>query len=368
VHEKIREIFENEYDLGIITELNQFTIGAHNKSFGITALKNGEYRKWFFRVYASDKKQDDILYEHQLLQFVNQNDSSIIAVPVPTNSGSLFLQNRFDNEFRFSAVFKFLEGDDCCYSWIYNDVPDILLTSSATLVARYHKAVFGFSPKIECSRSVKEEDIILFASEWYETIETWLDAMKSDSRTKLFTDYMLSQMKFLQVALNKAKEISWFSDILPRMHIHSEIQISNLTYKNNEACGLFDFDWAHWGERLYDVAYAAKAFCCPWDHTRIGEVDLRKLNLFIGSYNLASLKIKSPLGCLNKQEVEAFPFMLLLGFLRCTYDFVDEFFHDRTLNVFQYYLYALRFTRNARFVMDNFDVISRIAAMNNDQL
>ena len=68
-----------------------------------------------------------------------------------------------------------------------------------------------------------------------------------------------------------------------------------------------------------------------------------------------------PLGALTEAEIEILPAMMQAGFLRCTYDFVDEFYHDRSLNVFQYYIYALRFTKSIQFMTHHREQMIQIA-------
>ena len=105
---------------------------------------------------------------------------------------------------------------------------------------------------------------------WYASIEKWLGEMKEDFRTKMFTDYMYTQLDLYKKEIDLTLQARKHVGILPKTTIHTDIQISNFKYTNDEVSGLFDFDWATEGERIYDVAYATKAFCASWDWDTMG--------------------------------------------------------------------------------------------------
>lgn len=196
---------------------------------------------------------------------------------------------------------------------------------------------------------------------WYGAMEQWLGEMKDDIRTKMFTDYMLTQMPLYKQEVERTLEARELVEKLPRTTIHTDIQISNFKYTDDEVSGLFDFDWATEGARVYDVAYAAKSFCGSWQWETMGDVSLDKMETFLRTYNEEMKRLACPLGTLTGAEIDVLPAMLQAGFLRCTYDFVDEFYHDRSLNVFQYYLYGLRFSRSVQFMARHRDELVRIA-------
>ena len=137
--------------MGKAVEIHQFTIGAHNKSFGITALKDGVKKKWFGRQYVPDKKESDVRYEHALLSYIKQRDPTLVAAPIPNRNGHTYLTCDYEGHTYFYAIFEFLEGEENDYSWIYNILPEKTFFSAARALARYHCASYGFVPPPGCA-------------------------------------------------------------------------------------------------------------------------------------------------------------------------------------------------------------------------
>lgn len=360
--ERMKALFETRYDLGKVVAIEQFTVGAHNKSFGIVAEKDGIQKEWFGRRYVPKKEEQEIVYEHALLQYIKERDPQLVAAPMENREGKTFFRAEGeDQKPYYYAVFEYLKGDENEYSWIYNRIPDKMFLSAAKGTARYHCSSYGFVPPEGSGRIA--EDTFPFMRTWYDFMTSALEEMRSDRRTKLYTDYMLTQMDLFGEEVQRVLEMERRMDQLPRTTIHQDIQISNFKYTDDEVTGIFDFDWAMEGERLYDVAYATKSFCsAPWDWDIIGETDLTKVARFLQAYNDEMKRRSCPLGGLCEAEMEMLPLMIQAGCLRVVYDFVDEFYHDRSLNVFQYFVYANRYCKSMKFLRDHHEDLVRIAA------
>ena len=306
-----------------------------------------------FRQCSPNKSYSKIIYEHELLKYIKGKDPTFVASPINCVDGSTFFQANYCGVNYYYMVFEYLDGDNSPYTWIYNKVPEDTFISCIRAIARYHKDVEGF---ITPSGTIKEsDDVIIEMQHWPTFIKSALREMKYDHRTKLFTDYMITKVDLVE---QEVVRLALFADKLaelPRTHIHTDLQYANFKYRDAKAISLFDFDWAKEGQRLYDVAYAAKSYCASWEYDSMGEINLQKICLFIRLYNEYMRRNNSITGPLNILEIEMFPAMIQIGLLRVVYDQVFEFYNNRNLNVFEYYLRGLRFVKSVEFMVRNTD-------------
>ena len=224
--QSVRGIVAAHYDLAKPVECKFYVLGLHDNY-----LIEVENRKYIFRIYRNDWRcQEEINFELDLLAFLG-GKSSLVAFPLRTNAGELFVSIDSPEGKRAGALFHYADG--------IAPGNDITLEQSALLgnaVANIHRATETFS--VTYTRPVLDIPYLLDAS--INAVAPFLDEESHKYLQKL--QGKLHQRLPL-LARNQELYGICIGDVNPtNFHINHKNQIT-----------LFDFDQCGYGYRAFDI-------------------------------------------------------------------------------------------------------------------
>jgi len=149
---------------------------------------------------------------------------------------------------------------------------------------------------------------------------------------------------------------------LPFTAIHCDYHPGNLKYRNEEAVGLFDFDWSKIDVRVFDVALAIVYFCTTWEGKEDGDFLLDRVSIFLNGYQRESLALDG-IGPLDDNEIKILPVMIKAANLYVLNWDVDDYYIKKQ-NPYEYLIYLQHNVRAMRWLENNWnqfcDFISRV--------
>lgn len=270
----------SHYTLGDLLCCEQNLRGYCNTSFAIQTLDKGIPTWHFLRRYKATICEQEILFEHSLIQHLSQFADLPVAKLQLTREGKTYLVEPCQESSphpTFFAIFDFLPGEDR-YTWInpHCSVPEI--RNAATILARFHQAVWNFQP---CGQRT-EPDIQGLLPIIYNNLLTCLEKPLAPDLQNPIRQYL----PFLKEKIDQLKQA--FTDPqmkgLPRVIIHHDYHPGNLRFMGDEIVGLFDFDWAKKDWRAFDVALALFYFFAEWEGKQDGQLRLDEVELFLSAY------------------------------------------------------------------------------------
>ena len=81
--ETIRCLMEENYDLGKLTRVNEIPGGFCNKSYAVWMSNNDHADRYFLRLYNPAVIENEIRFEHALLNHLRSNGFTLAAAVVP---------------------------------------------------------------------------------------------------------------------------------------------------------------------------------------------------------------------------------------------------------------------------------------------
>ncbi len=278
-HFSIEHILDH-YDIGELMCCEQNLRGYCNTSFAIQTLQGGKSRWYFLRRYKASIQEEEILFEHSLIQHLAQFPDLAVAKLQLSRQGKTYLIEPCDTQPTtptFFAIFEFLPGEDR-YTWINPHCTERELRNSANLLARYHQVVWDFQPL----GKRKEPNIQQLLLSLPTTLKACLDQPLPTALQKPIQDYLpflTEKVGQLEQAFNEPAAQS-----LPQLIIHCDYHPGNLRFAGEEVVGLFDFDWAKKDWRIFDVALALFYFSTEWEGQADGHLRLEEINTFLSAY------------------------------------------------------------------------------------
>lgn len=335
---QISDLIQDFYDVGTVKEVYEIFGGYVNRSFGILVEKDGDVHEYFVRKYKKGIDEKEISFEHKLISCAKDNGLEMAAGLHPTTDGATFkkLTIESDNgpEDWYYAVYEFLAGEDK-YTWIENRLTDGEYASAAKVLASLHNATRNFDP----AGLERLEPKIL------ELIPGLIAPFKEFARTpdlemNLFHKFYKQNLAEILEVFDRTPK--YFTDgarkEMPIIPIHCDIHPGNLKYTNDEAVGIFDFDWAKTDYRLFDVAEALVYFCSSWEPSTDGDLRMDKCKIFLQAYQDQCKKMNQ-LSPLSPLEIEMLPHMVAMANLYLINWDVQAFYADTTVNVYEYVAY-----------------------------
>ena len=334
----------SHYDLGELQSQSRDQRGTVNTSFAIELLKGGDRTQYFLRRYRQGVAEEEILFEHALIQHVTRTGSCPIAKVHPTRQGQTYLrlaQDTASQSTAYFALFDFLPGEDR-YSWVGPRCTQPELRNAGALLACFHNAVRGFRPP---GRRVESRILDLLP----EIAQKWAAAPSLSKGTR-FDECVDRNCVELGACIDgtvAALKSAGARD-LPELIIHSDYHPGNLKFIGEEISGLVDFDWAKLDLRAFDVGLALWYFCASWEAGCDGAIRLEDLQAFVSSYQ-GALGGPSQLPPLSVPELRALPDLIQAGNLYVLYWTVRDYY-GRDVDPAEYLVYLEHSLHSARWL------------------
>lgn len=334
LYQQIRNVVENNYDIGRVTDVYEMFGGYINRSFAFCTEKNGEERVYFIRKYSKGKNEKEIYLEHNLLACAKKNGAKEVANTIPARDGKTFVikaegtgESRLDYYF---AVYKFLEGEDK-YNWIENEMTNGELASAAEVMATFHNAVKDFDPNGWGRQELEILDLLPALpgrfTEW-----------AAVDVNNMFTDYYRKNLPRIIEVIGKLTVPKEDRAKLPLNPLQCDCHPGNMKFHDNKVVGVFDFDWSKVDLRVFEIGLALVYFCASWISELDGVVHLDRCKVFLTAYQ-KKLKELGGLSPLNETEKRYLPEMINAGNIYLILWCIRAYCDDVTLNVFEYLFY-----------------------------
>lgn len=278
---ELQNILEH-YNLGKLTNYQKDIRGFVNTSFTIETIKDGKIKKSFLRRYKKGVKEEELLFEHSVINHLVEYHTLPVACIYKTRHGKSYVhlfRDEADQLGTFYAIFDFLQGEDR-YTWVDPQCTAGEIISSAQILAQFHAAVTDLQPQGKRAE-LKILDLL-------NQINDFLSTVSTKNKHTLFDDYLLANLPFLNTDLQKTRSILSQPEVAQLMQcvIHCDYHPGNLKFTGEQVSGLFDFDWSKVDFRLFDVALALWYFFTSWKSENDGELQLPQVKLFYEKYQL----------------------------------------------------------------------------------
>ena len=235
------ELIERHYPIEKVITIEKHGGGCINDNYVVYTRD----KRYFWRVYNAARCQQDIVFEHDLLRYLQQQQFKYISPLVYTNSQQTYVRY----EGRYCALFVFL--NDCViYDWD-EDCSMSHLNSAARLQANYHGVVDGWRP-LHLRMTAWD---VFFAKLRRKISEKHLYS----KRLKPYYKQLLSQLEHVSCFMDSIAQTS-----LPEIVVHGDYHAGNIMFDEEKACAILDFDWCFFSYRIFDVALAIFYFCRSW--------------------------------------------------------------------------------------------------------
>ncbi|MBN1536097.1 MAG: phosphotransferase [Anaerolineales bacterium] len=296
------------YDLGQLSNYEKDVRGFVNTSFTIETIKDGKTKKSFLRRYKQEIKEEELQFEHSLINHLVDHSDLPVACIYKTHTGKSYLhlfQDETDQQGFFYAIFDFLPGNDK-YTWVDPRCTDREVVSAAKTLAQFHAAACNLQPQ---GKRVEPKILELLSK-----IDVLLSECPQKDKHTIFDKCLIENLPLLRASLQKNLAILSQPEALQIIQciIHCDFHPGNLKIENEEVTGLFDFDWSKVDFRLFDVALAMWYFFASWKPENDGAINLAPLALFFNTYQ-EYLKTLKGIGPLSDIERYYLPWMIHAG-------------------------------------------------------
>ena len=359
ISQQIREVVEDNYDLGKVVEIYEIFGGYTSRAFWIVLEKYGERQNWFFRKYMKPKPETEVLFEHDLLLYARENGFMDSAVPIPTEAGKTYVsKTQGDGEYmrlHHFTVYEFLTGE-VKYDWDNNEMPRESYVGMAEIVAGFHHSVWDFDPKDR--KNVTEPPIIEFIKMMPEKLRFYWEEYGSSGVKNCFTDYLHSQLGFLEEVSNSLT--IKYEDLreLPVIPIQCDVHPGNFKFTGDICTGIFDFEAAKMDIRLFELALGVFNTFSSWLTDTDGIIYLDRTEDFLRAYNEKLLAMESGLPTITKTEKKYFCDVLQMSNIYMIQWATRVYHTDMTKNHYEYFYYLQHLMRSVRWVEDNREEIA----------
>jgi len=339
------------YDLGRVEDVYEIFGGCINRSYRIVVQRSGIRKDYFLRKYKPGIVENQIKFEHALINHCTARGLTIAARVVANSQGATYIKPA--NGESFIAVFEFLEGEDK-YAWNNPALNCEEFVSASRMLANFHTAAIGFDPgTLQRAEPPIRELLPTLKSGFKQYTQTG-----SDSE---FHRFFMLHLKNILVSIENSQVTEADASHMPLCAIHCDFHPGNLKYKNNRVVGIFDFDWSKIDLRLFDVCMAVDYFCCSWDAQNDGDLHLEKVALFLNAYQ-DQLYQTGGMKPLVAVEINNLPGMLTAAGV-CIINWIVSTYHrDDDLNDDEYLTYLKHGVRLMYSIEKHRRNISQMAA------
>ncbi|SMD13849.1 phosphotransferase [Sporomusa malonica] len=338
---QIIELIEENYDLGKVIEVYEIFGGYVNRSFGIYVEKDGGQKEYFVRKYKSGITDKEIMFEHKLIDFSIENGLTMAAGLIQTKTHKTYIKTQNGELTDHYAIYDYLPGEDK-YTWDNPNCNDAEYASAAEVLALFHNASRDFDP----------QGLERIEPKIMEFLPTRTAVYKEFATRDLNTKYHAYYLKNIDMILEVINTSQIAEDVWRKMPLnpcHNDFHPGNLKYSNNQAVGLFDFDWSKVEVRLFDVCLSLAYFCSSWDDETDGVLRLDKCAIFLKSYQ-KKLKELGGLTPLTDLEKEQFPTMMAAANMYLVNWDICAYYNGSDLNEYEYIAYLSHNVRLMKWI------------------
>lgn len=172
--------------------------------------------------------------------------------------------------------------------------------------------------------------------------KTFKDFAKTDIYNK-FHSFYLRNLDDILTMLDRIRVPEEDAPKMPYNPIHSDYHPGNVKFRDGQAVGIFDFDWAKIDLRLFDVCFSIVYSCCAWedlpDGSTDGDLRLDKCKVYLQGYQ-NKLKELGGLEPINETEKKYFPLMIEAANAYLINWCLSSYYADtENLNAYEYLAY-----------------------------
>lgn len=307
------------YDLGELAAFEKNERGFVNTSFAIETLADGVRTRRFFRRYKVGVKEEELLFEHSVIERLVAQGSPPVARIAKTREGKTFVKRAGGEIPVFYAIFDFLPGDDR-YTWVAPHCVHSELVSAAQVLAQFHSAVSDLKPA-----GLRAEPRIV---DLLPQLSQYVAESQFRSKRTAFDQCLLEHKDLIQESVARMLDVLNKPEVrdLPQLVVHCDYHPGNLKFQGEQVSGLFDFDWSKIDARAFDVGLALWYFFASWDGERDGELLLEPLEVFVDAYQEAFLGMPG-VGPLSSAELRHLPDMIAAGNLYILNWTIQDYYH-----------------------------------------
>ncbi len=322
IHKAVR-ILKEHYDLGELSNAEELLGGTVNRSFVVTAKRDGHGLKYLVRRYNRAITENGIRFEHALINHFKESGFDLAAGVIPSKTGATYIKQEWANKGRIHvdhwAVYEFIEGEGR-YTWVDTNIAPEDMINAAEVLADLHQAGQDFRKPKGCDRL--QPPIMEFLPTFRQVYAEYTPRAGETRFDKNFLQYHDRILKAVDQTLIPEHDRSK----MPRLPIHCDYHQGNLKYQGSRVTGVFDFDWSKIDLRLFDLALALVYFCACWKGPAAGSLMLDKFELFFRTYNNRCASKSSP-GSLTELEKAFLPSMLAAASLFVLHWTIVDFYN-----------------------------------------
>lgn len=316
---ELRQVLAH-YDLGELVDFEKNDRGFVNTAYMLRMLAAGEYKHYFLRKYRRGIAEEELVFEHSLIEHLVAGGSPVARIH-HTRSGPSYLRCPDPEDGTasvFYTIFDYLPGEDR-FTWVDPILTEQELAASAAVLAHLHIDAGGFTP---LGRRMEPKILDLLPV----IAETW-SSCPARSKGTIFDAHIQEQMSVLgdNIAATLAALNEPGARSLPRMVIHCDYHPGNLKFAGDQVTGVFDFDWSKVDFRLFDLGLALWYFCTSWRESEDGTLRLDWLRTFLRSYR-ETLAARPGAAMITPEEVHYLPAMINAGNLYVLHWTVLDYF------------------------------------------
>ncbi|MDD2695724.1 MAG: phosphotransferase [Anaerolineales bacterium] len=327
------------YDIGELLTYLRDERGFVNTSFTIQTLQGGKRQKYFFRRYKRGIKEEEIRFEHSVIQRLAAQGPGLVAKVVEARDGATFVTQPAEDAGGapvYYAIFTFLEGEDK-YTWIAPRCTIREIQSSARVLADFHRAVANWSPQGRRAEPKIGELLSLITHN--------VEQLHQNPKGQAYDALLDQNLLLINAEIERVQEAfrALAPSALPQLVIHCDYHPGNLKFQDEQVVGLFDFDWSKVDYRLFDVALALFYFFTDWSPERDGALRLDEVKLFLEIYQEV-LAGGAGLEPLSPEEVRWLPWMIRASNLYVLNWGIQDYIHKEVdpVEYFDFLQHAIR--------------------------
>ena len=343
---------EEQYNIGKITEIDLIAKGTVNASYCVRTSMNSRVEKYVLRQYQPKKNQNDIEFEHAIIDHLVAKKFSVVGPIKRTVSGQTYFvtYNEADENKThkvFNSMFTFLDGEDL-YSWCNPGCSLDELASSAKALAEYHINISDFNYDEKINNELRINSLL----------PTLVKKIEHYTNTAEQTEIAFYLKENFRLIAAEIRDVSRAFNILnlshfPEVVIHRDFHPGNLLYKNGAVTGMFDFDWASLDIRAFDVGMALMYFCSEWEKNENGAIHQDKIDIFVKSYQDTQFKnSENAIGPLNEIELNTLQLMIRGANLFLLYWGIIDFY-TKSLDPAEYLDYLEHSVKMIKWIRTN---------------
>ena len=143
---ELRQVLAH-YDLGELVDFEKNDRGFVNTAYMLRMLAAGEYKHYFLRKYRRGIAEEELVFEHSLIEHLVAGGSPVARIH-HTRSGPSYLRCPDPEDGTasvFYTIFDYLPGEDR-FTWVDPILTEQELAASAAVLAHLHIDAGGFTP------------------------------------------------------------------------------------------------------------------------------------------------------------------------------------------------------------------------------